>query len=267
MSSSARREDFISCKEYMIKNYFSLKKYKSVIPFLFTFANALFGFLSIIQVIEARFAAAALCIMAAAFMDAFDGRVARYLGTEGQLGTELDSLCDAVSFCLAPAVLMYSWLMFTFGYNDLFVLVSLLYICAGLFRLARFNITSTDQTIFFIGLPTTIAAFFLVQLVLYQELLLHNNIQLFLSERFFILLVGFLAFLMVSSIRFPAFKQPRISLRDPLLYIKALGLLVFGLWCAYRGYPLVLLGVSLYIFGTVFINGLVSAKKILKKRK
>ena len=254
----------------MAKKYFSLKQYsrfKSAIPFLFTFSNALFGFLSIIKTIEGNFVVAALCIMAAAVMDAFDGRIARYLGTEGQLGTELDSLCDAVSFCLAPAVLMYSWYLHDFGHTSLFMISLGFYVCAGLLRLARFNITSADQSVFFLGLPTTIAAFFLVQIVLYQELFVQNSLHSILTEKVFVGLVAFIAFLMISSIRFPAFKKAKVSLRNPGTYFKGFLLLGVSGWCAYKGYPFVLLGVSFYIFGAVFLSGIATAKKVINKKK
>ncbi|MCF7900493.1 CDP-diacylglycerol--serine O-phosphatidyltransferase, partial [Candidatus Babeliales bacterium] len=175
-----------SLKGYMAKKYFSLQKYsrfKKAIPFVFTFANALFGFLSIIKTIEGNFVFAGLCIMAAALMDAFDGRLARYLGTEGQLGTELDSLCDAISFCLAPAVLMYSWYLHDFGHAGIFVIALVFYVCAGLLRLARFNITAADQSVFFLGLPTSIAAFFIVQIILYQELFIESSLHTLLTEK------------------------------------------------------------------------------------
>ena len=94
---------------------------KTVVPFIFTFANVFFGFFSIIKTIEGDFIAAALSIIVAAVMDGIDGRLARYLGTDGDLGSELDSLCDAVSFCLAPAVLLYSWYLHGFGHAGLFM--------------------------------------------------------------------------------------------------------------------------------------------------
>src|SRR3989338_3074570 len=115
----------------------SSRHLKVLIPFFFTFGNVFFGFYSIIKTIEGDFIAAALCIMAAAIMDAIDGRLARFLGTAGDLGSELDSLCDAVSFCLAPSVLLYSWYLHDFGHAGLFVPALVLYLCAGLFRLAR----------------------------------------------------------------------------------------------------------------------------------
>ena len=101
------------------------------------------------------------------FMDLCDGRLARYFGSTSVLGMELDSLCDAISFCFAPAILLYSWSLYQLGIAGMVVLG--LYLCSGLFRLARFNIISITQVTSFVGLPTTIAAFFFANVVMYEK--------------------------------------------------------------------------------------------------
>lgn len=244
----------------------SVYKAKQVVPFLFTFANVFFGFLSIVKTIEGDFVAAALCIMAAGLMDAIDGRLARYLGTAGDLGSELDSLCDAISFCLAPAVLLYSWYLHDFGHPGLFAPVLVLYLCAGLLRLARFNLSDVDQHIFFLGLPTTIAAFFIAQLVLYQELVTESALTHFLNERVLVGLVASIAFLMVSSLRFPAFKKANLSLRRSATYLKFIVMGLLAVWCVYYEYPFFLMIVSAYILGSLLVNFFVGAKRVIKKR-
>src|SRR5581483_7627158 len=103
-------------------------------------------------------------IILAAFMDLIDGRLARALGSSSYFGMELDSLCDAISFCLAPSVLLYSWFPGpVVGWGTLSLV---LYLCLGLSRLARFNLTAEKQQAAFIGLPTPIAAFFVSTLIL-----------------------------------------------------------------------------------------------------
>jgi CDP-diacylglycerol--serine O-phosphatidyltransferase len=242
-------------------------RFKEIIPFVFTFANVSFGFFSIVKTIEGDFVVAALCIMAAALMDAIDGRLARYLGTAGALGSELDSLCDAVSFCLAPAVLLYSWYLHDFGHAGLFVSALILYLCAGLLRLARFNLSTKDQNVFSLGLPTTIAAFFFAQLVLYQEFFSGGSLNLFLNEKVLVGLVASMAFLMISSVRFPVFKKANLSLRHSATYVKIAIVLGLILWCLRYGYPFFLMVVSAYIVGSLFANGFVGVKKALKKWK
>jgi CDP-diacylglycerol---serine O-phosphatidyltransferase len=239
---------------------------KELIPFLFTFANVSFGFLSIIKTVEGNFVAAALCIMAAALMDSIDGRLARFFGTAGDLGSELDSLCDAISFCLAPAVLLYSWYLHDFGNPGLFVPALVLYLCAGLLRLARFNLTSNDQSLFFLGLPTTVAAFFFAQIVLYHELVLDNSVTRLLNENVLVGLVASIAFLMVSTVRFPAFKKTNLSLKRAATYLKIIFMVGLAIWCLLHGYPFFLMIVSAYILGGLLFNGLLSMRKVFKKK-
>ncbi|MDP3888991.1 MAG: CDP-diacylglycerol--serine O-phosphatidyltransferase, partial [bacterium] len=142
------------------------KKNLFIIPYIFTFLNACFGFLSIIKTLEFDFVMAAYCIILAACMDLLDGRLARAFGSTSCFGMELDSLCDAISFCLAPAILLYNWYL-----TDLdlvgFVVLSF-YICAGLSRLARFNIGIHTNKMFFVGLPTPVAAFLMSEFVLHS---------------------------------------------------------------------------------------------------
>jgi CDP-diacylglycerol---serine O-phosphatidyltransferase len=131
------------------------KRYKEslhIIPYFFTFANALFGFLSVIAALKGNFILAASYIGLAACMDACDGRLARAFGSTSYLGAELDGLCDAISFCCAPPILLYCFYQDTMGIVGLAILGS--YLCAGLFRLAKFNTTKTTYNGYFSGLST-----------------------------------------------------------------------------------------------------------------
>ena len=140
-----------------------------VIPYLFTFGNAFFGFLAVIKTFDHEFVTAAYCIMAAALMDMFDGRLARAFDSASYLGIELDSLSDAVSFCFAPVVLLYSAYLDETGAWGIAALTA--YLCAGLLRLAKFNLVTSQKGIssYFSGLPTPVAAFFSVQFVISYE--------------------------------------------------------------------------------------------------
>jgi CDP-diacylglycerol--serine O-phosphatidyltransferase len=186
---------------------FFVKYGARLFPFLFTFGNAFFGFFSIILAFEGEKVTAAYCIFISALMDALDGRVARLMKVESELGVELDSLCDAISFCLAPAFLIYVWQLRTFGFVG--AVIGALFLLAGLFRLARFNLLHDEQTVFFIGLPTTIAGCFVATILLNAHTLKHTLLLAYNVWLPFInaglLLV--LAWLMISSVRFPAFKR------------------------------------------------------------
>jgi CDP-diacylglycerol--serine O-phosphatidyltransferase len=179
------------------------KKKLFIIPYLFTFANACFGLLAVLYAWDNLYRQAALCIVCSACADALDGRLARLFNSCSLLGMELDSLCDAISFCFAPAILMYG--AFLERYGVLGVAVSGIYLCAGLFRLAKFNNSSCQQKIFFIGLSTPVSAIFFAMLILHEPWLLHTSCGPYVSHVVLILALMF-AYLMVSRIKFPTFK-------------------------------------------------------------
>lgn len=137
----------------------------SVIPNLFTAMNMFCGFLSIINTSQERFFYAAWLIIIAAIFDALDGLVARLTNSSSELGIELDSLSDIVSFGAAPAFLIYS--IHLFQYDVMGILISSIFLVAGGFRLARFNVqlVGFDKK-FFRGLPIPTAAIVLTSFVL-----------------------------------------------------------------------------------------------------
>jgi len=232
------------------------KKSRASLPFLFTFANAGLGFLSIIQALEKNYTAAIYCLLGAGLMDLLDGRVARALNATSALGAELDSLADAISFCLAPCILLYAWYSDTIGYLGIFALV--LYLLAGIFRLAKFNITHQQQSLHFIGLPTPVAALCVTSLILYNTWIAHQETQFLLYKKTPFILIISLAFLMISSIPFPNIKKQ--SLHTVLLGV--LG--IIGAWLiitalANKHFPLPLILVSIYIIVGI-IRWLVSIK-------
>lgn len=225
------------------------KKNLFVIPFFFTFGNAFCGFLSVINTLEQDYFMAALFILLAACMDLCDGRLARWFGSTSVLGMELDSLCDAISFCFAPAILVYSWSLYQLGTFGMIVLG--LYLCAGLFRLARFNISSINQTSFFTGLPTTIAAFFFANLVLYESWISHSLFATMLRPERVAFMVAVIALLMISSIKFPSLKAVKMKISTGLLVA---GAIAFAAWALIKGYPLFLVISAGYIVISFLIS-------------
>ncbi len=174
-----------------------------IVPYIFTFANACFGLLSVLYAWDDLYKNAALCIVYAACADALDGRLARLFNSCSSLGMELDSLCDAISFCFAPAILIYG--SFLHHYGVVGVIVSGIYLCAGLFRLAKFNNSSCQQKIFFMGLSTPVSAIFIAMFILHESWILHTLCGPYLP--YVVLGLALLcAYLMVSRIKFPTFK-------------------------------------------------------------
>lgn len=133
--------------------------HKNAIPNFFTLGNLSFGILSIIMTFqEGNFKLACLFILLAGIMDRYDGRVARFLNVSSDIGKELDSLADLVSFGVAPSVLIFSMYnlnsMGALGY-----LLVLIFPVAGAYRLARYNCTTFEGT--FMGVPITVAGSFM----------------------------------------------------------------------------------------------------------
>ncbi len=165
------------------------------IPQLLTFANAALGLFAILYAIEGEVTKGAVCLIGAVFCDGIDGRIARALRVTSELGGELDSLADGISFCLAPVVLIYS----QFIISPRLGMASLVaYLCAGLYRLARFNVQCNST--YFHGVPTTLAAFILSLIVLCQHQLA-TYLPWLVTPKGICCLVCGLALLMVSKIR------------------------------------------------------------------
>lgn len=171
----------------------------SVIPNLFTAMNMFCGFLSVINAAQNHFIYSAWLIIIAAIFDGLDGMMARLTKSSSELGVELDSLSDVVSFGMAPGFLIYQTYLFQF--NSVGILISSLLLIAGGFRLARFNVqlVGFDKS-YFKGLPIpssaiTIAAFVLTYYV-------HGAGFPSPYSSFIIPLVLVLAYLMVSKIKY-----------------------------------------------------------------
>jgi CDP-diacylglycerol--serine O-phosphatidyltransferase len=134
---------------------------KSCIPNVFTFINLSCGVISILSVMDEKYAMAGVFILLAGLVDRYDGRIARFLNVSSDLGKELDSLADLVSFGVAPSILVY--ILFnleSFGPNGLLgYAVLLLFPICGAYRLARFNTAEFDGS--FTGVPITIVSCFI----------------------------------------------------------------------------------------------------------
>ncbi len=125
---------------------------KKNIPNILTFLNLSFGTLSIVEVINDNYFGAALFIIGAALIDRYDGRIARILNVSSEIGKELDSLADLVSFGVAPGLLIF----LKYGLNNYLIgtCIMLFYIICGCYRLAKYNISTFEGI--FSGLPITI---------------------------------------------------------------------------------------------------------------
>ncbi|MFZ2632147.1 MAG: CDP-diacylglycerol--serine O-phosphatidyltransferase [Desulfosalsimonadaceae bacterium] len=182
-----------------------LRKGIYILPNLFTLMNLFFGFYSVVCAIDGQFKTAAVAILIAAVFDALDGKIARATNTLSRFGAEFDSLADLVSFGMAPAMMMYLWILQPMGRPGW--LAAFLFVACGALRLARFN-TNLDQSSdgYFVGLPIPAAAGMNAVIVLFTvDLGFKTSVNHF-PVLILILMYG-LSFLMVSSIKYFSLKK------------------------------------------------------------
>ena len=148
-------------------------KMKSHIPNMFTIFNLTLGVLAIVSIINESYTLSALLILLAAFMDRWDGQLARRLDAESELGKELDSLCDLISFGVAPALLIWSFNLTDLGVIG--VIITLTSAVSGAYRLARYNIVEFEGI--YMGIPITMAGGILALTTLYS-IKYHTNVYL-----------------------------------------------------------------------------------------
>lgn len=175
------------------------------LPCMFTLASLFCGFYSMVAAVEGNFYYGAWAILIAAIFDALDGRVARLTRTTSQFGVELDSLCDMVSFGVAPGFLAFLWALQPYG--RLGWLAAFLYVAMTSLRLARFNsqnVKSGNKD--FMGLPCPAAAAMIATSVLFTH---YIGIKGEVKHISLLLLVYLLSYLMVSTHRYLSFKNQR----------------------------------------------------------
>jgi CDP-diacylglycerol--serine O-phosphatidyltransferase len=185
-----------------------------VVPSAFTLGNLFFGLWAIISAYNRNFVWAAWFVMFAGALDMLDGRVARLSKTGSRFGAELDSLVDAISFGVAPAMIMY-FLEFAWAGKFAWLLCYLYVVCVTL-RLARYNVMHDESPTpgWFTGLPSPAAGMTLAvyypfsQTSWYKASLEYLDLQ---KQGLAILMLA-LAFLMVSRVKYPRF--PAIGFRS-----------------------------------------------------
>ena len=196
-----------------------------LLPSLLTTGNLFCGFFAMLLTMDDRYTEAAAAIFVAMVMDLLDGRVARLMKATSQFGVEFDSLADVVSFCVAPAFLLYSFALNQLGRPAWFA--AFLFVICGALRLARFNVhTGTADRRFFIGLSTPAAAGVAASTVV---LLAHEDLTRWMLSA----IAGgtyLVALLMVSTFRYWSFKDVDAVKRRPLqtLLVVVLGVMIIA---------------------------------------
>jgi CDP-diacylglycerol--serine O-phosphatidyltransferase len=212
-------------------------RYIAILPSLVTILNGVFGFTAIVLTSKADggtignlsyYAAAAYIILLAMIADMLDGRLARMSQSTSSFGGQLDSLCDMVSFGIAPAFLMLRLVesrldlteVLSGGLLHRFIwLAALTYISCAAIRLARFNVENEENEathMSFMGLPSPAAAGVVISLVIFhQEQFRGVNLLIYALP---FLTLG-LAILMVSRIRYPHVVNVYLRGKKPFGYL------------------------------------------------
>ncbi|MDQ4122749.1 MAG: CDP-alcohol phosphatidyltransferase family protein, partial [Acidobacteriota bacterium] len=184
----------------------------------------------------------------AVLFDMLDGRIARMTKTTTEIGVQLDSIADMLTFGIAPAALVYAW-----SYGSVFPansalhkmgwFLSFMYVICGAFRLARFNVQATRPRVLeegtakvdkksFVGMPIPVASGLLAAIVHFAPAPLVSRTEGEAANYsfFMMILVPTLSALMVSTFRYTSFKsvgQTRRSTRFALVGLAAFGMLVW----------------------------------------
>ncbi len=243
-----------------------------ILPSLFTTANMAMGFYAILQVLDYgntrvywHLDHCAIAIGFAVLFDGLDGRIARMTGTTSDFGKELDSLADAITFGVAPALLAFAWgfygvpsVLLTDWHirlTQLGATASFLFLMAGASRLARFNITNNPQPTnpgrpgkkYFVGMPIPAGAGVIAAVVHFEA---GDPIVSWYTALTWVAMVTTVGYLMVSTWRFYSFKDIDFRSSHPFRMIMFLGALFGAIFFFSRP---VLFGIALfYMISGVF---------------
>ena len=188
--------------------------FRVALPNLITILGLCLGLNSLKHAFEGDFEKALVFVVLASILDALDGRIARLIKGTSKFGAELDSLTDFVNFGVCPGIILYLWILNSFGFYGW--LVSLIFVVACCLRLARFNLDISEKieknnwkVNFFTGVPAPAAA----GLALLPMIISFSNFKQTLQiEPIVILVIVILvSFLMISRIPTYAVKQIKIS--------------------------------------------------------
>ena len=223
----------------------SNKKTRTILPNMFTLVGVCIGLTSIKFAFDERFGLAIICIIVAGLIDGLDGRIARLIKGTSQVGKELDSLTDVISFGVAPAFIMYFWQLNTLGRVGW--LICLVYVICVALRLARFNVNSETQPSwkdnFFEGVPSPAGGILVLMPLIYSK----SEIQ-FLNVDFTYftpILFVLISILLISKLPTYSFKKIAVPRRLTIFLLFGV-VLFFGLLLIYT-YNVIVISSLLYL--------------------
>ncbi|MFL6414741.1 MAG: CDP-diacylglycerol--serine O-phosphatidyltransferase [Bryobacteraceae bacterium] len=250
-----------------------------VLPTLFTSGNVFLGFAAVLQTLEGatealagnygpnnHFSLAARLLGFAVFFDGLDGRIARMTNTVSDFGRELDSLADVITFGIAPAILAFVWgvmLVAPSDNNDLLshlsragYVASFFYLLCGAVRLARFNVQTNPtpknpgrpDRKYFVGMPIPAGAGFIAAVVYFSS----APVRSALFSAAWLLLIVIVSLLMVSSWRYPSFKQ--LSVSKPRATVSVLLIGLIAVLIVFWSQPVLLVMAIFYVGSGIVIR-------------
>ncbi|HIE32791.1 MAG TPA: CDP-diacylglycerol--serine O-phosphatidyltransferase [Thermodesulfobacteriaceae bacterium] len=178
----------------------------ALLPHLFTTANLFAGFFALVSALTGKITQASWAIFAAIVCDILDGRLARLTRSSSRFGMEYDSLCDMVSFGVAPGILAYEFALKPYGRYGW--LAAFVYVACTALRLARFNVEEPGPSKYFKGLPSPAAAGLVAGTVIFLD---HIGAVFPVKHLALILMIYSVSFLMISPWPYPSFKVLRFS--------------------------------------------------------
>lgn len=238
---------------------FRLSILRYTIPNSFTAASLVLGLTSVVTGQLGNIELAGWMIIWCALLDVMDGVAARLLKATSSFGAEFDSMADLVSFCVAPALLVFQTgiqiggVEVDSGAYWVLVLSVAVFVLAGAMRLARFNLTTGEpRSGWFAGIPTTAAGGGLVStsiivLATYPEIAELLPLHAYLPVGMFVLALG-----MISTIRYPKI----VKRESHLINAFQVFVIVSTYYCGItRSYPEFLLALALFLLITGIIAG------------
>jgi len=214
-----------------------------LLPNIFTLVGVCIGLTSIKFAFDGKFELAVIAIIVAGIIDGLDGRIARLIGGASKVGKELDSLTDVISFGVAPAFIMYFFVMKDLG--RIGWLISLIYVVCVALRLARFNITSNADPSwrdnFFEGVPSPAGGILVLMPLIYS----FSEIQFFNFNYNVLVPVFFLVISVLLISKIPTYSLKKIVVRRSITVFLLFSIvLFFGL-------------LLIFTFNTILIAGII----------
>ncbi|MCS3557337.1 MULTISPECIES: CDP-alcohol phosphatidyltransferase family protein [Sphingobacterium] len=179
---------------------------KKHIPNTITCLNLFSGCIGVLMALKGDYMTTAYCVLASGIFDFFDGMVARLLHVKSNIGKELDSLADMVSFGFLPGAILYMLLSEVFIEQPLFAYLGFVVTVFSALRLAKFNLDER-QTTDFIGLNTPMNTFYVLSLPFIAE----KYPDIILNPFFLLISTALTSFLLVSEIRLFSMKLSSLA--------------------------------------------------------